>query len=113
MMIGARTPEDLETLLEDALLMRCDGTLADLFTEDVVLAIQHRSPARGRWEAARLALATWESDHSYVANPLRVVQSRDLVLVVSSHSINVARRNATGDWQYVIVLKCDDKEDVG
>lgn len=109
MMIGARTPEDLDTLLEDALLMRCDGALADLFTEDAVLAVDHRSPARGRWEAVRLAMATWESDHSYVASPLRVVLSRDLALVVSDHSINVARRNAAGDWQYVIVLKRDDE----
>ena len=110
MMVGARTPEDLETFLEDALLMRCDGALADLFTEDAVLAVEHRSPARGRWEAARLAMATWESDHSYVASPLRVVQSRDLALVVSSHCINVARRNAAGDWQYVIVLQRDEKD---
>ena len=104
MVAGARTPEELETLLEDALVLRDGEALADLFEEGAVLVAGHGRPARGRGQIARLALATWAGDHTYVADPRRVVQARDLALVVAEQGINVVRRGHDSAWRYAIVL---------
>ncbi len=45
--IGARTPEDLEALLEDGLLMREPEAVIALFDESAVLMVGHAPPARG------------------------------------------------------------------
>ena len=46
MSVGARTPEELETLLEDALLLRDGPALAELFESGAVLAVNDE-PERG------------------------------------------------------------------
>jgi hypothetical protein len=107
---GARTPEELETLLEDALLMRCPDALASLFADGAVLAASDRRQARGRDEIARLAMLTWGRGQPFVADPDRVVQARDIALVVSGQTINVVQRDATGEWRFAIVLKIQEQE---
>src|SRR5262249_28387492 len=99
----ARTPEELETMLEDALLLRDPDTHAALFEDAALLVAGHASPARGS-DVVRLALATWQGDHSYVADPRAVLQTRDLALVVAKGGTNVARRTG-GAWRYAIVLQ--------
>ena len=104
MVAGARTPEELETLFEDAQVLRDGEALAALFEEGAVLVAGEERLARGGEAIARLALATWAGDHSYVADPRRVMQARDLALIVAEGGINVVRRGSDGAWRYAIVL---------
>lgn len=109
MISGARTPEELETLFEDALVTRDRAALAELFEAGAVLVAGDAQPARGGEEIARLALATWAGDHPYVPDPRRILQARDLSLIVAEQGITVVRRGSEGAWRYAIVfLALDD-----
>ena len=101
---GARTPEELETLLEDALVVGDRAALAELFEEGAVLVAGDRPPAHGGEEIARVATELWTGDRTYVADPRRVTQARDLALVVAPQGINVVRRGSDGTWRYAISL---------
>jgi hypothetical protein len=105
---GARSPEELETLFEDALMVRDRQVLAELFERGAVLVAGDDRPARGGEEIARLALATWAEDHTYVADPRRVLQARDIALIVAERGINVVRRDRDGAWRFAIVLQSVD-----
>ncbi len=102
---GARTPEELETLFEDAFVVRDRAAVAALFEEGAVL-VTGGAPgeARGGEEIARTATAMWSADRTYVAGPQRVLQARDTALVVASHGVNVVRRASDGTWRYAIAL---------
>jgi hypothetical protein len=108
MSVGAGTPEELETLLEDALVVGDRAALAALFEAGAVLLARDRRSARGGDEIAGLALATWDGDRVYVADPRRVVQARDVALVVAERGVNVARRGRDGAWRYAIVVQTVD-----
>jgi hypothetical protein len=108
MIAGARTPEELETLFEDTLMLRDHQALAELFEDGAVLVIDEEQSARGGEAIARLALVTWEEDHTYVANPQCVMQARDIALIVSERGINVVRRSGDGSWRYAIVRQSVD-----
>lgn len=108
MSAGARTPEELEALLEDALVLRDGEALAELFEAGAVLVAGGERPARGGEAIVRVALATWAGDRTYVADPRRVVQARDLALIVAERSVNVVRRDSDGAWRYAIVLLAVD-----
>src|SRR2546423_5674333 len=96
---GARTPEELETLFEDAFVVRDREALAELFEDGAVLLADGAvSEARGGDEIARSAPALWEGDRTYVAAPSRVVQARDTALVVGPGGLNVVRRGRDGAW---------------
>jgi hypothetical protein len=99
---GARTPEELETLLEDYLVIGDGDALAALFEESAVLIAGNTRPARGGEGIARFALARWDG---YVADPQCIAQTRDLALIVAPRAINVARRGRDGGWRYAIVLQ--------
>jgi hypothetical protein len=101
---GARTPEELEVLFEDTLLLRDLRGLSALFEDGAVLVAGEGS-ARGGKAIARLALATWEESHSYVAKPQRVIQSRDIALIVAERGLNVVRRSSDGTWHYAIICQ--------
>jgi ketosteroid isomerase-like protein len=101
---GARTPEELETLFEDAFVTRDREVLAQLFEDGAVLVADDGPQARGGEEIARFATAMWERDRTYVADPRRVLQARDTALVVAEQSINVVRRGSNGRWRYAISL---------
>ncbi|HMQ29641.1 MAG TPA: hypothetical protein PKD53_02890 [Chloroflexaceae bacterium] len=104
MQTGAHTPEELETLFEDTLVMRDGQALAALFDHGAVLVAEGQAMARGGAAIARLALARWSGEHTYVADPQCVVQARDLALIVTAGGINVAQRARNGAWYYAIVL---------
>ena len=102
---GAQTPEELETLFEDAFVTRDREALTQLFEDGAVLiAGGQPQEARGGDEIARCATAMWERDRMYVADPRRILQARDTALVVADRGINVARRGSDGAWRYAIAL---------
>lgn len=101
---SAHTPEELETLFEDALLLRDGPALIRLFDDGAALVAHDAGTARGCGEIARLALETWHGNATYVADPRWVVQAHDLALIVAGAAINVARRGHDGIWRYAIVF---------
>ena len=101
---GARTPEELETLFEDACVVRDREALADLFEDSAVLATGTSEEARGGDAIAGFAASLWHGDLSYVAAPRRVLQARDTALVLGRGGINVVRRGTDRRWLYVISL---------
>lgn len=102
---GAQSPEELETLLEDAFVARDLEALAHLFEAGAVLAAgDGRQDARGREAIARWAAAAWARNRTYVAEPRRVLQARDTALVVADRGTTVVRRGRDGAWRYAIAL---------
>jgi hypothetical protein len=105
MRLGARTPEELETLFEDAFVIRDPAALAELFEEGAVLAASGgREEAHGGEAIARLATAMWERERTYLADPRRVLQAQDTALVVAAWGIHVVRRGSDRVWRYAISL---------
>jgi hypothetical protein len=102
---GARTPEELETLLEDACITRDHASLMALFEAGGVLVVGEEPSACGSEAIARLALAAWAIGHLYLADPRRIVQTRDLALVVGEQAINVMRRGSDDVWRFAISLQ--------
>jgi hypothetical protein len=98
----------LETLLEDAVVLRDADGLARLFEPGGVLVagLEHQ-PAQGREEIARAAAQAWERGDGYLPDQRRVVQIRDAALVLGEEAINVARRGRDRSWRYVISILDD------
>ncbi len=105
---GARTPEELETLLEDAFVLHDQQALAHLFHPGAMLVVGGRPEARGRRQIAQGAAQLWDAQRPYLADPRRVLQVRDTALVLAGSAINVVRR-ADGSWRYAISLLDLDK----
>ncbi len=103
----ARTPEELEALLEDAFVIRDREAVAELF-EDGAVIVGDRREARGEDEIERWAREMWARDRTYLADPRRVLQARDTGLVLTRHGINVVRRGTDGAWRYAIALLSRD-----
>ncbi len=101
--IGAITPEDLEALHEDALVMGDMDALTGMYEPRVALVFASGERSIGAVESARRALTMWQGDFVYIADPLAVIQTRDLALIVSRDRISVVRRNRAGGWKYAIV----------
>jgi ketosteroid isomerase-like protein len=105
MRCGARTPEELETLFEDAFLAKDRDALGELFAEEAVL-VAGSGPhhARGAEEIVQLAQALWQSGRTYLADPQRVLQARNTALVLAHHGISVVQRGSDGAWRFAISL---------
>src|SRR5687768_1902373 len=103
-MSGARTPEELETLFEDALLLRDHQVLTALFEAGATLVMGGDQPVRGGEAIARAVSATRSGIGAYVADPRRVLLARTSALVVTDRSVNVMHRGNDGAWRYAIVL---------
>ena len=101
---GARTPEELETLFEDALLVRDHQVLTALFESGATLVMSSAEPVRGGEAIARAALASRNGIGAYVADPRRVLLARNSALVVTDRGVNVMHRGDDGAWRYAIVL---------
>ena len=101
---GAGTPEELETLLEDAFVTRDPDALGELFEDGALFVGGDLRQARGEEEIAWVCAALWDRDRTYVAHAHRVLQARDTSLVVADRGINVARRGRDGAWRYAIAL---------
>ena len=101
---GAHTPEELETLFEDAFVIRDSEVLGELFDDGAVLVAGAGEQARTKDEIARVVTTMWEGDRTYVADPRRILQARGLALVVSERAVNVLCRASDGTWRYAIAL---------
>jgi hypothetical protein len=98
--VDARSPEELETLLEDAVLLDDAAAVASLFEPAGVLLVG-TGPARGPAEIAA-AVPSWTG---FVADPRTVVRVPGLSLVVGPAATTVARRDpTTGAWRYAMVV---------
>jgi ketosteroid isomerase-like protein len=105
MKLGASSPEELESLMEDA-FVTCDrGALAELFADGAVLLTEDEgAEARGDAQIAQRAASLCERGYRYLADPQRVLRSRDTTLVVARHAVNVMRRGTDGRWRFAISL---------
>lgn len=100
----ARTPEDLDTLFEDASVLGDATLLRQLFCDHAVMAATGGGPDTvGIDSIASLVVARWRSGQTYFAGGSRVLQWRDTALAVG-HGINVSHRSADGVWRYAISL---------
>ena len=109
---GASTPEELETLLEDAFVVRDRAAVVELFEPDGVVAADARDTARGAAIGSFVA-GLWAQDMTYLARPGRVLQARDTGLIVAGRAISVVRRR-DGHWRYAIsLLQTDAKPNGG
>ncbi|MGI9120256.1 MAG: hypothetical protein ACR2G7_09090 [Acidimicrobiales bacterium] len=100
---GARTPEELEALFEDAFMLRDFGAVAHLFEVGAVLvAGGGLRQARGRQEIVRLTTEMWDSECIYLSGTQRVLQAGDAALVLGGHGVNMVRRGHDRSWRYVI-----------
>lgn len=101
MVMAAQTPEELETLLEDASVRLDFEGMAMLFAPYGVLAGPSGS-AQGPAQIARSARTLISGGWSYVAEPKLVLQAKRTALVIGPHAVNVARRGRHGVWRYEI-----------
>jgi hypothetical protein len=99
---GALTPEELETLLEDAFVVRDRTALTELFETDGLVAAAGAA-ARGAGIDAFVA-ALWAREVTYLAQPRRVLQAGNTALIVAEQSISVAHRTLDARWRYAIAL---------
>jgi hypothetical protein len=100
---GGETPEDLETLLEDAFLL-CDAdAVARLFEDGSLLVTGEGShPVHGRDAIQRAASVLCHHGCAYLADPRRIFQTRDTALLIGDGVINVARRGQDGSWRFTV-----------
>jgi hypothetical protein len=103
MQTGARSPEELEMLLEDTLVLHDTASLAGLFDERAVLSFAGNRPLRGGVLVAGFTAANFSGENGYLADPRLVVQAGDTALVLTGHGANVLRRGADGTWRYQIL----------
>jgi hypothetical protein len=106
---GARTPEELDALLEDAFVLRDPAALGSLFEARALLVAGGTGEVRGSEEIAQSASALWSRDFTYVADARRVVQAHDIALVLATQGTSVVRRGADGAWRYAISLLAIDQ----
>ena len=92
---GARTPEELETLLEDAFLLHDDVALVQLFEPD-------SRAHRGR----RTGLCAWPPGDRPGRGPALGLRAhlRDAALVLGGGATSVIRRGGDGAWRYAISI---------
>jgi hypothetical protein len=103
MTAGALTPEELDTLLEDAFVV-CDvAAVPELFEAHALVAASGAANARGAGIAALVA-GLWAHNVTYIPGPRRVLQVNDTALIVTERAISVAHRNADARWRYTIAL---------
>src|SRR5215216_4537846 len=100
---GARTPEELDALLEDAFVVRDRRAVAALFESEALLVDAAAGEARGASEIASWATQTWRRGVPYLAAQPRVLQAGDTALVLTPEGISVARHDDRG-WRYAIAL---------
>jgi hypothetical protein len=102
---GARSPEELDSLVEDAFLLRDQAQLCSLFDKSAVLAEAGAGrEARGLHAIGCAAAALWSDQRSYIGGDRRVLQVRGTALVVAASAVHVARRDRDGTWRLAISL---------
>jgi ketosteroid isomerase-like protein len=108
MRTGARTPEELDALLEDAFVVRDRQAVAALFESEALLVDAVAGEARGARQIASWATQTWRRGVTYLAAQPRVLQAGDTALFLTAAGITVARRHDDRAWRYAIALLSHD-----
>ncbi len=103
-MDGGQTPEELETLLEDAILMGDADAVAGLFQPSGVLAVDTERELRGHSQIGEAAAALRRYRPGYLATPRRVFRVRDMALMLGPDVVNLAHRGDDGTWRYAICV---------
>jgi ketosteroid isomerase-like protein len=103
MVEGARIPEELDGLYEDAFVTRDRRDLCALYDEGAVV-VANGEEARGGAAIAAAVARLWSNDRTYVANTRCVLRSRELALVVAEAGLHVLRRGNDGAWRAAISL---------
>ena len=104
MVSGGRTPEELETLLEDAVLIADADAAAQLFEPYGLLFVEATAcELRGR-EGIRRAAAGCLCRGGSLGAPRHVLQAGDTALLLGADVVNVVRRGEDGSWKYVICV---------
>lgn len=104
MNVGARTPEEFDTLFEDAFVLRDRALLGALFEDGAVLMDGGGREVRGGEAIGHAAADLWDQGRTYVASPRRVLQARDMALVVADGGIHVLRRGDDRAWRAAVSL---------
>ena len=99
---GGQTSEELETLLEDAIVLGDIEGLLTLFAPHGLLAGPATAPAHGATDIAQSARALIAAGWAYIAEPTLVLQADRTALVVAPHALNVVRNGRDGLWRYEI-----------
>lgn len=107
MLTGAQSPEELDTLLEDAFVLRDAAALARLFEVAGVLVAEGLPAAHGRAEIGRVGARLWRDGRSYVADARRVLMAHGVALVIGHGAVHVVRRGRDRSWRYVITMLHD------
>ena len=98
MSAAARFPEDLEFLLEDALLLGDRAAVAALF-EDAGVLVKRSGGVLGRSNVAHLL-----AEHGYLASPSSVTLIHDIAVVVGPQTVNISRRDPFAGWRLVATV---------
>jgi hypothetical protein len=101
---GGQTPEELKTLLEDAVLLGDADAIAGLFQPRGMLVMGGAPQLRGRGQIRQAAAALCLHRPGYLAEPRRVIQVRDVALLIGRDVVNLARRGNDGTWRYDICV---------
>jgi hypothetical protein len=103
--MDAATPEELETMLEDAFLSWDRSVLRDLFEEGaVVLAQPERRPARGIEEVTSRVVGMWERGRTVVGGAGTILRTGDTALALGADALSVMRRGGDCRWRYSIFV---------
>ena len=94
----AASPEELETLLEDALLLDDGAAVAALF-EDRGVLVSGAGCVISRDRAAEVLL-----QNDYIASPRLVTVVRDIAVVVGDHTVNVSCRGPDRSWRLAVAI---------
>jgi hypothetical protein len=108
MAVGARTPKDLETLLEDTFVLRNGEAITELFEDGAVLVADGTREARGGPEIEQLVTEMWQRNRTYLTEPRAIVQAGNTALIMTERGANVVRRGTDGAWRYAIALLSQD-----
>lgn len=101
---GAQSPEELDSLLEDAILLGDADAIAALFTHHGAFAASGMAPVCRGSEMIDVLSSWTEHGHGYIGGSAHVVRSRRTALVIGESAINVVRRGRNGMWRFAICL---------
>lgn len=95
--MSASSPEELETLLEDAVLLGDETAVLSLFEAGAVLITGSgvTGPEQALAELASLG---------YVAAIRTVTGRREVAVIVGDHAVNVSCRGPDGSWRLVAAI---------
>lgn len=101
---GARTPEELDALLEDAFVLGDRTASHTLFCDRALLVESGGLRASGGEAIGAVLAELWRRERTYVARAGQVLRAHDTALLVSPGAIHVAHRAGDGTWRAAISL---------